>query len=260
MCIDSRTSFMCEPQQIGVERRLQGGMSHAMMAMPLTFMHATALSQSFGDQKGPGSPTSDGLFATAMETRLSSKRKESEKEAAELQAQIVTRSAAKRAKAAGLPTALLQVPKQGASPAAATRSQSQPRTDKSEPNKDRQPRTRASARSRTTENRQRASPRGRSEKRKSIRSEEDRAGPSNADQRQEEAIAQEGSQAEEQMDRQRRSHGDDGHERDSAEDEVCLCVSILARSFIVSAFQHKTVAMSLPCQLITATVRSRIPE
>jgi hypothetical protein len=48
----------------------------------------------------------------------------------------------------------------------------------------------------------------------------DAAGPSNAEQRQAEATTKAGSQAEEDMDRQRRSDSDDGHGREGADDEV----------------------------------------
>lgn len=157
-----------------------------------------------------------------METRLSTKRKESEKEAAEIQAQILTRSAAKRARAAGITSPLLKEPEQGASPAAGTRSQRQPRVDKCEPNKGTQHRTRASGRRKSSDRRQRGSSRGRNESKQERASEEDIAGASIADRRQEEATAQEGSQADEEMDRQRRSDGDEGPGRDSADDEVCV--------------------------------------
>ena len=62
-----------------------------------------------------------------METRLSAKRKDSEREVAKLESQVLTRSAAKKAKAAGVEGSLLQEHPEGVPAATATRSRSRNR-------------------------------------------------------------------------------------------------------------------------------------
>ena len=62
-----------------------------------------------------------------METRLSSKRKDSEREVAKLESQVLTRSAAKKAKAAGVGASLVQEPLEVSPASTVTRSRSRNR-------------------------------------------------------------------------------------------------------------------------------------
>lgn len=156
-----------------------------------------------------------------METRLRSKRKQSEEEAAALQSQIRTRSTAKKARASGIATPLFQETKNFIDPVAIERSRQQSPPDRPQSTEVPQVRRRASSRARPS-TRQQTEPNNTSSKAKGARSPaNEEAGPSNAQQRQAEtAFKEEANQQQEVMERQRRGESDDAHARERAEDEV----------------------------------------
>ena len=168
-----------------------------------------------------------------METRLRSKRKQSEEEAAALQAQILTRNTAKKARASGIPAPLFHEQKDTESPAANKRSQHQKQGDTPEGNEVPQARRRGSPRPKAP-TRQQSAGKNTSVKGKQARSAAaEEAGPSNAQQRQaERASKEEVTEAEDEMERQMRGESDDGHGREGADDEVCQSLGAQLTSWV----------------------------
>ena len=160
-----------------------------------------------------------------METRLRSKRKQSEEEAAALQSQILTRNTAKKARASGIPAPLFQEQKDTELPTSNERSQHQKQVDTPEGNEVPQARRRGSPRPKVP-TRQQSGARITSVKGKQARSAAaEEAGPFNAQQRQAEtALKEEATEAQDEMERQRRGESDDAHGREGADDEVRQCL------------------------------------
>ncbi len=157
-----------------------------------------------------------------METRLRSKRKQSEEEAAALQSQILTRNTVKKARASGIAAPLIQEHREVGTPVVNEGSRHQSPVDTPEGNEVPQARNRATPRARPP-TRQQAGTKHTSGKGKQARSiaAED-AGPSNAEQRHADlALKEEATQAQDEMERQRREDSDDAHGREGADDEVC---------------------------------------
>ncbi len=167
-----------------------------------------------------------------METRLRSKRKQSEGEAAALQSQILTRSTAKKARASGIATPLFQETRDLVDPVAIERSRQHSPSNRPQSTEVPQARRRASSRTRPP-TRQQTEANNTSSKGKGARlPANEEAGPSNAQQRQAEtALKEEATKQQEDMERQRRGESDDAHAREGAEDEVpdrldaehCIC-------------------------------------
>ena len=160
-----------------------------------------------------------------METRLRAKRKEKDKETAKLESQVLTRSAAKKARAAGIPSPLLKDVVELATLVTGARSQRKPRIAEEEVKQEGHPVDRASARSRLA-GRERGDPqtdpRQAAERRECRQAE---AGPSAP--RPDQRVAPPGDrQGEADMDRRRREEQEAAQARDGAEEEVRACMTI----------------------------------
>ena len=172
--------------------------------------------------QSPGHQTSDGLKVRVMETRLRAKRKDTEREAAKLESQVVTRSAAKKARAAGIAAPLLQTPGQAAPTAAGGRSDQKPRGRENRAEQEPQSRARASARTRAAAKQE---PEPTTDPRQLEAGREDHqgeAGPSAPRPGQRAVVPPAAEQADgpSDMDRQTREEADAGRGREGVDDEV----------------------------------------
>ena len=161
-----------------------------------------------------------------METRLRAKRKEKDKETAKLESQVLTRSAVKKARAAGIPAPLLQDAAESAPSITGIRSHRKPRSREEEVKQEDHPQARAPSRF-SGAGRERSDlqpdPRQAADGKDSGQGE---AGPSAP--RPGRGAAQPDQQQDEgAMDRRRREENEAAQAREGADDEVRSCMLII---------------------------------
>jgi hypothetical protein len=164
-----------------------------------------------------------------METRLRAKRKEKDLEAAKLESQVLTRSAVKKARAAGIPAPLLQKASGAAPPITGVRSHRKPRTREEEVKQEDQPQAAPPSRFRgagTERIDHQPDPRQAADGKDSGQGE---AGPS-APRPGQGAAQPDQQQDESAMDRRRREENEAAQAREGADDEVRSCMLLRAPS------------------------------
>lgn len=179
-----------------------------------------------------------------METRLRLKRKETEKEAAALQSQIVTRSTAKKARAIGISAPLFQEHKEIQTPVSIERSRRRTSVDRTEGHEYPQARRRATPRPTTRQQTAATNASNRGQQARPSAPLQTGA-PEIQSRHTEAAPKEEANLVENEMERQRKGDNDEEHGRGGADDEVLGLLGLTRPAFCVYAASDPIYALPM---------------